>query len=160
MHVRLRRLEPVCSRRVGHDVDEAEQVVVGDHPRRAWARRVLGSELADEREVPAVPAEHGDSLDPDPLEPCDVRIDPATECVLREADGPRERQVVIGEAGSQRRCDDDGHGQLLRHRARESFRDHVVGPERQMRPVLLERARRDQADGVGLLAQRFGLQAT
>ena len=146
------------SRRVVHDSNEAEQVVVGNHPGRAGARRVLGGELADEGEVPAVPAEHGDSLDPDPLEAGDVRIDPAAECVLREADGAREREVVIGEAGSQRRCDDDRDRQLLRHRARESLGDHEVGAERQVRPVLLESARRDQADGVGLGAQRFGLR--
>ena len=119
---------------------------------------MLGGELTDEREVPAVPAEHGDSLDPDPLEAGDVRIDPAAERLLREADGAREREVVIGEPGSQCRRDDDRDRQLLRHRTRESLGDHVVRAERQVRPMLLESAGRDQADGVGLRSQRFGLR--
>ena len=119
---------------------------------------MLGGELTDEREVPTVPAEHGDSLDPDPLQSGDVRFDPAAERVLREADGAREREVVIGETGSQRRRDDHRDRQLLGYRARESLGDHGVGAEGQMRPVLLESAGRDQADGVGLRAQRFGLR--
>ena len=73
VNVRLRRLQPMGSRRVVHDSNEAEQVVVGNHAGRAGARRVLGCKLADEGEVPAVPAEHGDSLDPHPLEAGDAR---------------------------------------------------------------------------------------
>ena len=42
-----------------------------------------------------------------------MRVNPAAKCLLREADGPREREVVIGEAGSQCRCDDDRDRQLL-----------------------------------------------
>ena len=87
-----------------------------------------------------------------------MRVNPAAKCLLREADGPREREVVIGEAGSQCRCDDDRDEQLLRHRTRESLGDHEVGAERQVRPVLLESARRDQADGIGLGAERFGFR--
>ena len=119
---------------------------------------MLGGELTDEREVPAVAAEHGDSLDPDPFETGDVGIDPAAERLLREADGAREREMVIGETCSQRRRDHHRNGQLLRHRTCECLGDHEVGAEREVRPVLLEGACRDQADGVGLRAQRFGLR--
>ena len=119
---------------------------------------MLGSKLADEGEVPTVAAEHGDLVDPHPLKAGDVRIDPATECVLREADGPGEGEVVIGQAGPERRCDNHGHRQRFGHASRQCLGDQEVGAEREVRPVLLQRARGDQADGVGLRAQRFGLR--
>jgi hypothetical protein len=142
--VGVRHRETRRPRRREQQVEEAGQVGVAREPGLAAPR---ADRLADEAEVAAVPAEERELAHTRPLEPLERGEDVAEVGLGRHRDGAGEAEMVRREPGAGDRRDQHRTGQQLGDVVRDALRDQRVGGERQVRPVLLERRERDEADG-------------